>query len=91
MKNYMRPPGTLSLECLVGIFVIKGNGRSSVESDVLANKLIEIGEKGRVPELIPDLEVTKLEKGYISQRKGDDGKGSESLTNNIETYLQERS
>jgi hypothetical protein len=91
MKNYMRPPGTFSLECLVGIFVIKGNGRSSVESDVLANKLIEIGEMGRVPELIPDLDVTKLEKGNISQRKGDDGKGSESLTNNIETYLQERS
>jgi hypothetical protein len=64
---------------------------SSIESDVLANELIEIGEKGRVPELIPDREVTKLEKGYISQRKEDDGKGSESLTNNIETHLQERS
>jgi hypothetical protein len=91
MENYMSPPGAFSIDCLVGNCVFKGNGRSSVEGDVLANEFIDIWEMGRVPELIPDREVTKLEKGNISQRKGDDGKGSKSLTNNIKTYLQERS
>jgi hypothetical protein len=40
-------------------------------------------------QIIPDWRVTKLAGGYTRVKKVEVGKGSESLMNNIKTYLQE--